>query len=113
MVSDHIHRISNHPVHIVHGNSKELSPSSFIPFCQFGDTALGERNDLFPVPVCNIFRSKIFNDQLCYEVDLNQYKTDYAAQNLKKGFTFFVDNNEDRQYSWVVTDVKKRKSQGK
>ena len=70
-----LHEASNHPVHIL--NSKgEFSPSSFIPFCIFGDnlTALGKNIDEFDVTVCNIFEAKVHNDQLCYEVDLDSYK---------------------------------------
>ena len=28
----------------------------------------------FDVPVCNSFKAKILNDQLCYEIDLNKLK---------------------------------------
>ena len=102
-----IHTISNHPVHILDKN-RDLSPSSFIPFCQFGDKVLGIKIPQFPVPVCNIFRPKILNDQLCYEVDLNQFKESLSASNLKKGIIFFIDNNEDRQYSWIEKDDDRR-----
>ena len=61
--SKYVHKISNHPVHIIDENG-EMSPSSFIPFCQIGDRVLGVKRDDFPIPVCNIFRPKIFNDQL-------------------------------------------------
>ena len=109
--SQHIHRISNHPVHILDENGN-LSPSSFIPFCQFGEKALGTKIKQFPVPVCNIFSPKIFNDQLCYEVDVNQFKASFSAKNLKKGLLFFIDNNEDRQYSWMKKEVKTTKTDG-
>ena len=50
------------------------------------------------MPVCNSFKERILNDQLCFEVDLNQYKSrDSIANKLKSGLVFFMDYNEDRQ----------------
>ena len=51
------------------------------------------------VPVCNSFKAKILNDQLCYEADLNEYKSarTNVDKNLKLGLVFFMDYNEDRQ----------------
>ena len=38
------------------------------------------------------------NDQLCYEVDLNKFSDKKNIQNeLKFGFNFLIDYNEDRQ----------------
>ena len=96
--SEYLHTVSNHPVHIL--ANQNVSPSALIPFCQFGDKMLGERFNNFIVPVCNSFRPKILNKQLCYEVDINKYKDMFSASSLKTGFTFFVDLNEDRQFSW-------------
>ena len=90
----------NHPVHI---STKEgqMSPSAFIPFCEFGGdmSAIGIKIDQFDVPVCNIFQDKILNDQLCYEVDLNWFtnKTNIDKE-LELGFNFVMDYNEDRQF---------------
>ena len=109
--SHHIHKISNHPVHVLEENG-DLSPSSFIPFCQLGDKVLGIKIPQFPIPVCNIFRPKILNDQLCYEVDLNQFKESFSASSLKKGLTLFIDNNEDRQYTWIEKYNDRRKILG-
>ena len=99
MRSYYLHKITNHPVHILDEN-KTFSPSSFIPFCEFGGYMMGVNLDQFPVPVCNSFRAKILYDQLCYEIDLNQFKNNFTAETLRSGFTFFVDKNEDRQFSW-------------
>ena len=89
---------SNHPIHITDENGN-LSQSAFIPFCGFGGdfTIMGDKIDQFDIPVCNSFRSKILQNQLCYEVDLNKYKKDL---NLKGGlsFTLFIDYNEDRNF---------------
>ena len=81
-----------------------MSPSSFIPFCEFGGnmSALGVKIDQFDVPVCNSFQAKILNDQLCYEVDPNFYvKSVVTKSDLKLGLTLLLDYNEDRQTSFV------------
>ena len=95
-----IHRILNHPVHILDNSTKELSPSSFIPLCDFGGNynITGVKIDQFNIPICNIFETKIFNDQLCYEVNLNNFNSSFSQSTLKKGFTFYVDLNKDKQY---------------
>ena len=88
-----------HPVHIV-DYDQSMSPSAFIPFCDFGGnmSAMGIKIDKFDVPVCNSFQAKILNDQLCYEVDLNRFSNESnRAKELELGFYFFMDYNEDRQ----------------
>ena len=88
-----------HPVHFVTKDG-ELSPSAFIPFCEFGGnmSAMGVRNGHFNVTTCNSFQAKIINDQLCYEVDLNRFSNNDNIHNeIKTGFIFFMDYNEDRQ----------------
>ena len=78
----------------------ELSPSAFIPFCEFGGnmSAMGVKIDQFDVPVCNIFQAKIMNDQLCYEVDLKKFSDENnTRKEFKLGFSFLLDYNEDRQ----------------
>ena len=105
--SEFLHRISNHPVHVI--DNGVISPSSLIPFCQFGDKMLGEKIAEFKVPVCNIFRPKILNKHLCYEADINKFKDMFSASSLKTGFTFFVDLNEDRQLSWEIEENTKNK----
>ena len=61
---------------------------------------MGDDIDQFDVPVCNSFKAKILNDQLCYEVDLNDHKEFFSNENLKKGLKFLVDENRDRFFSW-------------
>ena len=70
-------QITNHPVHIV-TEEGTVSPSAFIPFCELaGDmSVVGTKLDKFDVPVCNSFKAKILNDQLCYEIDVNEYYID-------------------------------------
>ena len=33
---------------------------------------MGKKIDKFSLPVCNSFKAKILNDQLCYELDVNE-----------------------------------------
>ena len=68
---EYIQEISNHPVHIMN-TLNELSPSAFIPFCQFGEDTnlLGIKNTKFKFPICNSFKPKILENQLCYQIDL-------------------------------------------
>ena len=82
-----------------------MSPSAFIPFCDFGGnmSAMGVMIDQFDVPVCNSFQAKIFKDQLCYEVDLNSMSNknkNNIGKELQTGFYFLMDYNEDRQVTF-------------
>ena len=61
-------------------------------------SAMGVTIPQFDVPVCNSFQAKILNDQLCYEVDLKKFSNKNNIFNeLKLGFNFLLDYNEDRQ----------------
>ena len=61
-------------------------------------SSVGVMVDNFSVPVCNSFKAKILNDQLCYEVDLNRFSDkNNVNRELKLGFYFLMDYNEDRQ----------------
>ena len=91
-----------HPIHFVSKEGK-MSPSAFIPFCEFGGniSGMGVKIDQFHVPVCNSFKAKILNDQLCYEVDLNRFTNrDNIKNELELGFVFIMDYNEDRQVTF-------------
>ena len=89
-----------------------MSSSALIPFCEFGgDMArLGTMISRFPlIPVCNVFQAIILNDQLCYEVDLKNLSKSHNIDNeLKLGFYFVMDYNEDRQVTF--TDEKNSQS---
>ena len=81
----------------------EISPSSFIPFCDFGGnmTSMGVQIKQFKVPVCNSFQAEILNDQLCYQVDLKRFSNrENIEHELKEGFLFIMDYNEDRQLTF-------------
>ena len=103
--SEYLHRISNHPVHIQDKKDDILSPSAFIPFCEFGGKMefLGTKIHQFDVPVCNNFKARILNDQLCYEIDLNVYKEYFSNDKFKKGLNLLIDENKDRYFSWNPT----------
>ena len=91
----------NHPVHILNIEEK-LSSSSFIPFCSFGEEFIGAKINNFDIPVCNIFKPKIYFDQFCYETDLHELKDSDSKildedEQLEMGFTLVLDYNEERQ----------------
>ena len=92
--------LNNHPVHII-DNSKKMSPSAFVPFCQFGRNIsnMGLNHDDFGIPVCNSFQTKILRNQLCFEIDLEEFNKEERnkVENLEAGFVFIIDFNEDRQ----------------
>ena len=57
---------------------------------------IGEKLSNFQVPVCSLFRKKIFSGQVCYEADLNQFKNKIDWKRaLKKGFSFIIDTNDE------------------
>ena len=79
-----------------------LTPSSFIPFCSFGGniSALGVKIDQLYAPVCNSFKARVLNNQLCYEVDVNELISEsFSANELKLGLVLLIDENWDRQYN--------------
>ena len=89
-------------MHIIKKDEK-ISPSAFIPFCEFGGNmdAVGEKIDQFDISVCNSFQATTINDQLCYEVDLNRFSKDNNIEKeLNLGFVFIMDYNEDRQVTF-------------
>ena len=80
-----------------------MSPSAFIPFCDFGGnlSAMGVKIENFDFPVCNSFEAKMLNDQLCYEADLNRFSNKINLHNeLKLGLYIIMDYNEDRQVTY-------------
>ena len=73
-------------------------------------SAMGVRIEQFDVPVCSSFQAKILKDQLCYEVDLQKYSNKHNIERqLKLGFNFLLDYNEDRQVSYDYDqDIRKQ-----
>ena len=63
---------------------------------------VGVKIGQFDAPVCNSFKATVRNEQLCYEVDLNRFRDEHnIGRQLKLGFAFLLDNNEDRQVNLV------------
>ena len=55
-------------------------------------STMGVMIDQFEVPVCNSFQTRIHNDQLCYEVDLNRFRNkDNVDTDYKSGFAFILE----------------------
>ena len=96
-------QIINHPPHII-DERKQLSPSAFIPFCEFGGDSylMGAKIDKFNIPVCNCFKTMVLNDQVCYEVDPSLYMTQLKSLPLKMGLLLVLDYNLDRQMKLLV-----------
>ena len=95
-----LHTVTNHPVHILN-KDQGLSPSAFIPFCAFGDDLeiMGTKAEGFDTPVCNSFKARILNNQLCYEVDLEKFKSkENIISQLENGLNLILDYNEDKQF---------------
>ena len=68
---------------------------------------IGEKLSHFQVPVCSLFRKKIFSGQVCYEADLNQFKNKIDWKRaLKIGFSFIIDTNDE----YDVKNLFQRKS---
>ena len=91
----------NHPVHLIDTYGK-MSPTAFIPFCSFGGDMLvvGAENENYAYPLCNSFKPKVRNDQLCYEIDLESFKDpDKIVKQLKYGLVLILDYNDERQMS--------------
>ena len=100
--------MTTHPVHIINKKS-ELFPTSLIPFCEFNGnmSVMGVKIDQFRTPVCNSFRPRIIRDQVCYTVDLNDYK---PKINLKGelSLALFIHYNEDRQLEDIDSSEKQQ-----
>ena len=96
----------NHPVHIQNTNG-EFSRSAFIPFCSFGDNLIGSKVVGFDMPICNIFKPKLYFDQLCYETDLQELRDSSSNEDfinqLELGLTLVLDFNEERQINPPVS----------
>ena len=58
---------------------------------------MGKKIPEFSEPVCISFRPKMLYDQLCYEVDPNNYK-DKIDLKGKLALTMFIHYNEDRNF---------------
>ena len=85
-----------------------MSPTALIPFCEFGGnmSVMGIKIDQFKDPVCNSFRPKIIQDQLCYTVDPNEYKYKIDLRG-DLSLSLFINYNEDREISSEILEAVK------
>ena len=97
-----VEELINHPVHIT--DTKSIS--SFIPFCSFGNHTNGKFVGNISLPVCDLFREKIINGQLCYQADVDDYMKgiDDWMQTLGTGFNFIIDFNEEYDVKNIITN---------
>ena len=74
---------------------------------------LGIESKKFKVPVCNSFKAKVRNDQLCYQIDLEAYKdmTNIEKQ-LKEGLVLIVDTNVERQFPQNIENIDVEEKEG-
>ena len=90
--------VTNHPVHVL-DDELGVSISSFIPFCWFGSLDLNTESDGLNISVCDQFKPKLRNDQVCYEIDPNNLLPEEKNAN-KIVLYFLIDQNKDRQFHY-------------
>ena len=98
--NDLLQEVSNNPVHLITRTTGEPSPSSFIPFCAFASTMLGQKISNFSFPVCTYFTPTLMEDKLCYQLNISTIeglpKSD-LGQN--KGLALLIDLGEKKEKS--------------
>ena len=79
-----------------------MNPTALIPFCEFGGRldAMGVKIEQIKDPVCNSFRPVVIRDQLCYQVDPNEYKHNIDL-NYDLSLSLYITYNENRQLGQV------------
>ena len=68
---------------------------------------VGTQTSMLDIPVCNFFKPKNHNDQVCYEADLEKLKDkeiENFSNQLKIGLVLLLDYNEDRQMYFPTTN---------
>ena len=91
----------------MHISDREML-SSFIPFCSSGVAVSGVISSSFKNPVCDLFREKTLNGQVCYEADVDSYLRSHRHwdKNLDLGFNFIVDFNEEYDVKNLIPRTK-------
>ena len=68
-------------------------------------TSMGLLIDQFSFPICRSFKARVLRDQLCYELNPNEYIGQHKLQeSLRVGITLVIDNNEDREVTEASYD---------
>ena len=56
----------------------------------------GRKIGHFQVPACSLFRETVIGGEVCYEADLNQFKTNTDWEDsLQAGFGLIIDTNQE------------------
>ena len=59
---------------------------------------MGTKHSNFKLPICNSFQATVKDEQICYEMDLDQYKNESdLVKQLQEGLVLYLDYNEDKQ----------------
>ena len=97
--NERVARQVNHPPHILtEASQSTLSSSSFIPFCQFGDSlsVLGQAAPQFRHPVCSAFSEGVLEGQVCYSLDLNTLRPELEwRDSMQFGLGLLLDTNTE------------------
>ena len=106
LFTEDVLEMTNHPVHILKQDGS-LSPTSLIPFCWIGIASNhGEKIDQFDEAVCDTFKPKLRQDQICYEMDSNLLiDNTRRALDMKVGLYFVIDENRDREVDYNVDEA--------
>ena len=68
---------------------------------------MGTKISQFSLPVCTSFKAKVLNDQLCYEVDVDQYKRQASAEGITSlELTLLIDSNRE----WYITSTERKEN---
>ena len=95
-----IQEVSNNPVHLITRSTAEPSPSSFIPFCAFASTMLGQKITNFSFPVCTHFTPTLMEDQLCYQLNISAIEgLPRSDLGQDKGLALLIDLGEKKEKS--------------
>ena len=66
---------------------------------------MGPLIDQFSFPICRSFKARVLNNQLCYELNPNEYIGQHNLQeSLRVGITLVIDDNEDREVTEASYD---------
>ena len=66
---------------------------------------VGRNVDHFQAPVCNAFRERVVNDQLCYGIDVNGLRDDLDWEEaLQSGLSLVLDTNQEYDVRNLLTE---------
>ena len=72
-------------------------------------SSMGLLINQFSFPICRSFRAKVFKDQLCYELNPNEFiSPDNLQESLRVGLTLVIDDNKDREVTEIFDEKIKK-----